>query len=169
VRLWQNKPSKGGRILKKALICLDVQEDFLRKTLDYIAPLCQNYINEHADAYEVIVLTHWMYDEIKGQNTLLLSHPKARVVEKTTYSGLTEETQRILQEHQIEEVHITGVDSELAVLATMFSMVDAGYSTKVLERLVTSYHGRNWESMMIARHAIGAENVLNIGGGRVYV
>ena len=154
--------------MKKALICLDIQEDFLRNTLDYIAPLCQRYINNHADDYEAIVLTHWTYAEIEGQDTRLLTHPKATVVEKTTYSGLTVETQKLFQDKGIEEVHIAGVDSELAVLATMFACVDAGYQVKILERLVTSYHGRNWESMTIARHAIGSENVVNIGGGRVY-
>lgn len=154
--------------MKKALICLDVQEDFLRNTLDYIAPLCQRFINENADQYDAIILTHWTYELIEGQDTLLLSHPKAHVIEKTTYSGLTEETQRILQENGIEEVHIAGVDSEGAVLATMFASLDAGYDTKILERLVTSYHGRNWEAMMIARHIVGADHVLNIGGGRVY-
>jgi nicotinamidase-related amidase len=114
-------------------------------------------------------LTRWMYDEIKGQNTLLLKHEKATVIEKTGYSGLTTETQKVFEEKGIEEVHITGVDSEGAVLATMFSCLDAGYVVKVLERMVASYHGRNWESMMIARHVVGAENVVNLGGGRVYM
>ncbi len=153
----------------KGLIVLDVQEDFLRNTLDYIAPLCQRYINQHADEYAAIILTKWVYDELQGRDTLLLSHPKAHVVEKRSYSGYTEDTKKILEAEGIDEVHIAGVDSEGAVLATMFSLVDAGYDVKILERLVTGYHGRNWEAMMIARHVIGSENVLNIGGDRVWV
>lgn len=155
--------------MKKAIICLDVQEDFLRNTLDYIAPLCQRFLNQQGDDYDAIILTRWVYDELQGQNTLLLSHPKAVVVEKSTYSGYTEDARKVLEANDIEEVHIAGVDSELAVLATMFSLVDAGYRVKILERLVASYHGRNWESMMIARHAIGTENVITLGGDRVYV
>lgn len=155
--------------MKKALICLDVQDDFLRKTLDYIAPLCQRYMNDSAEEYETIIITRWMYAEIEGQNTLLLKHPKATVIDKTGYSGLTAETKSIFDEKGIEEVHIAGVDSEGSVLATMFSCMDAGYNVKILERLVASYHGRNWESMMIARHVVGAENVINLGSGRVYM
>jgi nicotinamidase-related amidase len=155
--------------MKKALIVLDVQEDFLRNTLDYIAPLCQRYVNEHNGEYDAIILTRWMYDEVKGTDTLLVSHSDATVVEKSTYSGYTEDTRKVLEEKGIEEVHIAGVDAEGAVLATMFSCIDAGYQVKILERLVTSYHGRNWESMMIARHVVGKENVVNIGGDRVYV
>jgi nicotinamidase-related amidase len=160
---------RGVETVKKALIVLDVQEDFLRNTLDYIAPLCQRYVNEHASEYEAIILTRWVYDEVRGHDTLLVRHESAAVVEKSTYSGFTEDTRRILEDKQIEEVHIAGVDSEGAVLATMFSLIDAGYKVKILERLVTSYHGRNWEAMMIARHILGPENVLNIGGDRVYV
>ena len=153
----------------KALIVLDVQEDFLRNTLDYIAPLCQKYINRQADDYVAIVLTRWVYDEVRGQDTLLLRHPNAVVVEKSSYSGYTEDTKKLFQDKGIDEVHIAGVDSEGAVLATMFSCLDAGLQVKILERLVASYHGRNWEAMMIARHVVGKENVLNIGGDRVYV
>ncbi|MDQ0191233.1 cysteine hydrolase [Alicyclobacillus cycloheptanicus] len=154
--------------MKKAIICLDVQEDFLRNTLDYVAPLCQRFLNRHGDEYDAIILTRWVYEELQGQNTLLLSHPKAVVVEKSTYSAYTEDTRKVLEERGIEEVHIAGVDAELAVLATMFSLLDAGYHVKILERLVASYHGRNWESMMIARHAVGPENVIPLGGDRVY-
>jgi len=156
-------------VKKKAIIVLDVQEDFLRQTLDYIAPLCQTYLNGHGDEYDAIVLTHWEYEEVKDQDTLLLAHPKATVIGKTTYSGYTEAVRDLFQSQGIEEVHIAGVDTEMGVLATMFSCIDAGYDVKVLERLVTGYHGRNWEAMMIIRHTIGQENVLNIGGGRVYV
>ncbi|MCL6637373.1 MAG: cysteine hydrolase family protein [Alicyclobacillus sp.] len=154
--------------MNKALLVLDVQDDFLRNTLDYIAPLCQKYLNRHADDYQAVVLTHWMYDEIRDQNTLLVAHPRAVVVEKTGYSGFTERTRAVLEEHAIQEVHLAGVDAEGAVLATMFALVDAGYKVKILERLVGGYHGRNWEAMMIARHVLGSENVLNIGGDRVY-
>lgn len=155
--------------MKKALIILDIQRDFLGNTLDYIAPLCQRYLNEHGGEYDAIVLTHWDYDEVRGQNTLLLSHPNAVVVEKTTYSGYTGETRKLFEAHDIEEVHVAGVDAEMSVLATMFSLVDAGFQVKILERLVSGYHGRNWEAMMIARHTLGKENVVNIGGGRVYM
>jgi nicotinamidase-related amidase len=154
--------------VKKALIVLDVQSDFLRSTLDYIAPLCQRYVNAEASNYDAIVFTKWIYDEIKGKDTLVIQHQDAVIVEKTGYSGYTEATHKYFKEKNIEEIHIAGVDSEGAVLATMFSCFDAGYQVRILERLVTSYHGRNWESMTIARHILGAENILNIGGGRVY-
>ncbi|MCL6453101.1 MAG: isochorismatase family protein [Alicyclobacillus sp.] len=155
--------------MKKALVILDVQSEFLGNTLDYIAPLCQRYVRRSGDEYELIVTTHWVYPEAEGKSQLLVTHPRAVVVEKRGYSGFTAETKALFDQHGIDEVHIAGVDSEGAVLATMFACVDAGYKVQILERLVTSYHGRNWESMMIARHILGPENVVNIGGDRVYV
>lgn len=155
-------------VVKKALIVLDVQEDFLKNILDYIAPLCQRYLNEHGDEYDAIILTQWVYEDLGGRRTLLLSHPKAQVVEKTTYSAFNEQTRQILESAGIEEVHIAGVDSEMSVLATMFALVDAGYHVKVLERLCTGYHGLNWEAMRIARKVVGDSNVVPVGGGPVY-
>lgn len=154
--------------MKKGLIMLDVQEEFLKSALEYIGPLCQRYLNKHGDEYDAIILTRWVYEEMK-EDTLLLSHPKATTIEKSTYSGFTAEAQAVFVEHGIEEVHIAGVDSEGAVLATMFSCLDAGYDVKVMERLCASYHGRNWESMTIARHIVGPEHVIPLGGDRVYI
>jgi nicotinamidase-related amidase len=127
-------------------------------------------VNQNADEYAAIVTTRWVYPQApEGKSELLVRHKNAVVAEKRGYSGLTADVKTLFDEHGIEEVHISGVDSEGAVLATMFSCYDAGYRVKILERLVSSYHGRNWESMMIARHILGAENVVNIGGGQVYV
>ncbi len=154
--------------MKKALICLDVQDDFLGKRLDYIKTLCQKYLNEHGREYDVVILTHWVYEDLKGQNNLLLSYPQAQIIAKETYSGLTDEVQAIFEQSGIEEVHIAGVHAELSVIATMFSCLDAGFETKILEPLTAAYHGLGWDAMRIARVAIGNENVLQIGGGRVY-
>ncbi|GMA49198.1 hypothetical protein GCM10025857_05550 [Alicyclobacillus contaminans] len=155
--------------MNTALLVLDVQSDFLGNTIDYVAPLCQRFVDERGADYSVVILTQWTYPEQQGRSTLAVHFPGAEIVEKTGYSGYTAATREILEQRGIEEVHLAGVDAEGAVLATLFGLVDAGYRVKVLERLVASYHGRNWESMMIARHVLGKDNVVNIGGGSVYV
>lgn len=147
---------------------LDVQEEFLKTALEYIGPLCQRYLNNHGDDYDAIILTRWVYEEMK-EDTLLLSHPKATTVKKSTYSGFTADSRQVFEDKGIEEVHVAGVDSEGAVMATMFSCLDAGYDVKVMERLCASYHGRNWEAMTIARHILGTDHVIPLGGDRVYI
>jgi nicotinamidase-related amidase len=154
--------------MKKALIFLDVQEDFLGYRLEYIKTLCQRYLDEHANEYSTIIFTHWAYEDVNGCDTLLLSHPDALVVEKTAYSGLNDEVRKRLTEDEIEEIHIAGVHTELSVLATMFACIDAGYETKILEPLVAAYHGLGWDAMRIARVVIGKDNILQVGGGGVY-
>ena len=57
----------------------------------------------------------------------------------------------------------------MSVLASMYSLIDLNYEVKILERLCASYHGRNWESITIARHVLGDEHVLSVGGGRVWL
>lgn len=154
---------------KKALILTDVQDDFLGNTLDYIATVCQRYLDEHGRDYDVIILTHWKHEDNESEDTLLLEHPTAHVVEKRTYSAYNEETATLLKQANIDEVHVGGVDAEMAVLSTMYRLLDEGYKVQLLERLIASYHGRNWESMTIARHVIGDENVVALGAQRVWM
>lgn len=154
---------------KKALILTDVQDDFLGNTLDYIAPVSQRYLDEHAEDYAVILLAYWEHEDNRDENTLLIEHPRAHVVKKKSYCAYTPEADRILRGAGVEEVHIGGVDAEMSVLSTMYRVIDEGYKVKLLERLIGSYHGRNWESMTIARHVIGDENVVALGSQRVWI
>lgn len=157
--------------MKKALILTDVQKDFLGNlgNLDYIVRLCQQYLDQNANDYDLVILTTWKHEDNEGIDTLLLSHPKAKRVEKRTYSALNDEVKRLLQEHRIELVHLGGMDSEMTILATMYSLLDNGYKVQLLEPLLASYHARNWEATTIAKHVLGEENVLRVGGDRVWV
>lgn len=162
---------KGREAMKKALLITDVQEDFLGNTLDYIETLCQKYLDEHGHEYDLIILTHWVHEDNRGEDTLLLHHDRAVVVEKTTYSALNPEVRDQLEKARIEEVHLAGVDSETTILATMFALTDAGYKVKILQRLCGSYftHGSNAMAMKVMGQVLGHENILNVGGARVWM
>ncbi|MDB5085981.1 MAG: hypothetical protein JWN30_2867 [Bacilli bacterium] len=154
--------------MKKALIITDVQEDFLANS-DYMYPLCQKYLDEHGSEYDLVILTHWKHEENQDRNTLLLHFEGAVVAEKSQYSAITPEVLDILKQNGIIMVHIAGLDAEAAVMATMYSLLDNGYKVQLLERLVSSFFTRGWESTTIMRHILGDENVLIVGGGRVWL
>ncbi|MDI3256116.1 MAG: isochorismatase family protein [Kyrpidia sp.] len=157
--------------MKKALLITDVQEDFLGNTLDYIETLCQKYLDEHGNEYDLIVLTRWVHEDNRDEDTLLLHHDKAEIVEKTTYSAFIPEVRERLEKAGVEEVHLAGVDSETTILATMFDLVDAGYKVKILQRLCGSYftHGSNAMALKVAGQVLGQENILYVGGDRVWL
>ncbi len=154
---------------KKALILADVQDDFLGNTLDYIASVSQRYLDEHSDDYDLVITTRWVHSDNQNDDTLLIEHPKAKVVNKSTYSAYNEESEKLLKEAGIQEVHLGGVDAEMTIMATMYRLLDEGFKVKLLERMIASYHGRNWEALTIARHVIGDENVVALGGQRVWI
>lgn len=157
--------------MKKALILTDVQEDFIGNlgNIDYIAELCQKYLDEQGDVYDLVILTTWKHEENEGQDTLLISHPKAKRVEKRTFTALNDEVKQLLQDNSIELVHLGGLDAEMSILASMFSLLDNGYKVQVLEGLLASFHARNWEATMIIKFTIGEENLLRVGGKPVWV
>ncbi len=155
--------------MKKALILTDVQEDFLRNQLDYIKMIAQRYLNDHGKEYDLVILTLWRHSGNKGENPLLLHYEGAKVIEKTSYSAITPDVEKLLKDNGIKEVHIGGVDAEATILATMFSLVDKGYEVKVMERVIASAHGQNGAAMGIARTIVGNENVVDYGTQRVWV
>ncbi|ARU62182.1 hypothetical protein CBW65_15095 [Tumebacillus avium] len=154
--------------MKKALLITDIQSDFLGN-MDYIYPLCQEYLDKSGDQYDLVILTHWKHEENHNEHTLLLKHPKANVVEKRGYSAYNDEMKKLLEDNKIDTVHLAGIDSDMTVLATMYNLLDAGYKVQVLERLLASFSTRGWESTTIMRFVLGDENVLTLGGGRVWV
>jgi nicotinamidase-related amidase len=154
--------------MKKALIITDIQSDFLGN-MDYIYPICQKFLDDYGNDYDLIILTHWKHEDNEVENTLLLKHPKAKIVEKRGYSAYIPEVAKLLEEHKIEMVHLGGIDSDMTVLATMYNLLDAGYKVQILERLLASYSTRSWESTTIMRFVLGDENVLSIGGMRTWL
>ena len=154
--------------MKKALIITDIQSDFLGN-MDYIYPLCQKYLDNSAKDYDLVILTHWKHVENENENTLLLKSPNAKVVEKRGYSAFNDEVKQLLADNNIELVHLGGIDSDMAVMATMYNVLDAGYNVQILEPLLASYATRNWETTTIMKFVLGDENVLNLGSGRVWV
>jgi len=155
-------------IMKKALIITDIQSEFLGN-MDYIYPICQKYLDERGNDYDLVILTHWKHEDNENENTLLLKHNKAVVVEKRGYSAYIPEVAKLLEDNKIEMVHLGGIDSDMAVMATMYNLLDAGYKVQILERLLSSYSTRNWESTTIMRFVLGDENVLDLGGMRTWL
>jgi len=154
--------------MKKALLITDIQSDFLGN-MDYIYPLCQKYLDEAGNNYDLVILTHWKHEENENENTLLLKHPKATIVEKRGYSAYNDEMKALLKDNNVGTVHLCGIDTDMAVMATMYNLLDAGYKVQILEQLCASFATRGWESTTIMRFVLGDENVINLGGGRVWV
>ena len=154
--------------MKKALIITDIQSEFLGN-MDYIYPLCQSFLDEHGKNYDLVILTHWKHEENQDENTLLLKFNGAKVVEKRGYSAYNDEVKQLLADNGIGLVHLGGIDTDMTVLATMYNLLDAGFKVQILERIISSYSTRNWEATTIMRFVLGDENVLDLGGGRVWV
>lgn len=154
--------------MKKALLITDIQSEFLGN-MDYIYPICQKYLDEKGNDYDLIILTTWKHEDNEKENTLLLKHAKANVVEKRGYSAYVPAVAKLLEDNKIDTVHLGGIDSDMAVMASMYNLLDAGYKVQILEPLLASFSTRNWESTTIMRFVLGDENVLNVGNQRTWI
>ena len=146
---------------KKALLVIDVQDIFMNKHVEHIPGRIVSLIEETEYSIYVEALFHAEAGSIWDRqqqwtgpkNGQLLSTPelafalrnkRAVHVEKETRSAFRGEFQlhQYLQDSDIEEVHIVGVDTSDCVLATAHEAFDLGYFTFVIEECCEVAHDR---------------------------
>lgn len=144
--------------MKKVLILIDMQKGF-KPSKNLIDRIVEHVNNNE---YDIIIATKFInkkdsnfmkalnYDGMfNEQETDLVDEIKSIsdiILIKNTYSAYTEELKWILQEPSYDlSVDVCGVDSDACVLATAFSLFDAGYSFRVLEDLIESSGGDEFD------------------------
>lgn len=145
---------KSGR--KTALIIVDIQPHFLNDANKWILPNVEKLLREqsydmyieatfHADPGSIWdKQTEWTfpYEETVPEIKALIPRDAVQVI-KTTKSvfGGDKDVKKILQENNIEEVHIIGLDTNDCVMATAFDSFDAEFFTYVIEECTESSNG----------------------------
>jgi len=146
---------------KKALLVIDVQDIFMNKHVEHIPGRIVSLIKEIEYSIYVEALFHAEAGSIWDRqqqwtgpkNGHLFSMPelssalgnkRAVYLGKETRSAFKGEFQlhQYLQDNDIKEVHIVGVDTSDCVLATAHEAFDLGYFTFVIEECCQVAHDR---------------------------
>jgi len=146
---------------KRALLVIDVQDIFMNRHVEHIPGRIVSLINAAEYAIYVEAIFHaepgsiWdRQQQWSGpKNGHLASMPElssalakkqAVRLEKDTRSAFRSEfpLHKYLQDNDIEEVHIVGVDTSDCVLATAHEAFDLGYFTFVIEECCEVAHDR---------------------------
>lgn len=131
--------------MKKLLLVIDVQKDFINENTKPILSKIEELVNN--DQFEHIVFTKFINDvnsiwykelNYKGclseeQQKIVIDTKDHKVFDKRIYSSLNDELKRYLLENNIDEIYLCGFDTDACVLKTALDLFENNYNVYILK------------------------------------
>lgn len=139
--------------MKKLLLVIDVQRDFINKnTKDYVSKIKElidskefddisftKFINnENSKWYKELNYSGCMDKE--GQS-IVLDTKEYKIFEKTIYSALNDEFRTYIKEKNISQIYLCGFDTDACVSKTAIDLFENDYDVYVLKDYCMSHVG----------------------------
>lgn len=160
----------------KCLMVIDVQNGFVTSETSYIVPKIESLMDKFKD--DMVIATKFVNTENSGftdimkweelkesPETDLLESIERRakiVVEKNIYSACNQEVLNILQDYDIEEVYIVGIDTDCCVLKTAIDLFEKNIRPIVLTEYCASTGGieSHRAAIKVLERTIGIEQIV---------
>ena len=160
---------------KDALLVVDVQHGFINshtkhipKKIEKLLPkyshvFCTKFYNPQDSFYRTLI--HWNEMSKSCDDFKLAYRPTANaiVLEKVLYTCVDEKFINILNDQNIKEVHICGIDTDNCVLKCAVDLIENGFIPKVLVSYCGSSAGEKFHnfSIKILERFIGKEQIVS--------
>lgn len=144
---------------KRALLLVDIQAGFLNERNKWIIPNIQEVIRKGNYKITIEIIFHAEKNSLWDKQTnwifpLQPTVPEIKEMIKYNFVTITKSTKSafkgskdlvaILNNNDVEEVHIVGLDTNDCVFATAQESFDYGFSTYVLEECTESSEGAEY-------------------------
>ncbi len=137
--------------MKKLLIVIDVQKDFINeKNIDVLKRII-DLLN--SNKYDDIVFTKFInskesiwYKKLKYEGCLteegrkiLIDTKNYKIFEKKIYSAVSDELEQYVKENNINEIYLCGFDTDACVQKTAIDLFEKNYNVFVLKDYCMTY------------------------------
>ena len=155
------------------LVIIDVQRGFINAATahvparvaalqaDYASVIATRFVNPEGSAHRRLI--GWRrFAPGSADTELAFTHePHVRVIEKQTYSALTDEVRTLLAAAGTTEVHLCGIATDNCVLASAIAAFETGLTPVVLGDACASHAGADYHDwgLRILRRLIGTAQV----------
>lgn len=169
------------------LVVVDVQNGFVSDGSAHIVPVILDLVKRWEQTGNHILLTRYhnypgspferfvnWYNLHESPETDLVDglapyaeHARIHVLDKETYTALTEEGRRIISEHGFTDLFICGIATDGCVLKTTLDTFDSGYTPWVLEDACASNATRmppkevHNAALMLLSRLVGAGQIIS--------
>jgi|SRR5690554_230920 len=160
----------------KLAIMVDVQNGFISERTKHVIPKIEELLK--SDFFDVVFATKFInaqgssfrkylsWDKMSNKEeqeipSLLIPYI-TKVFEKTTYTALNNEIKEFLNNNNIEEVYIFGIDTDCCVLKTAADLFDNDYRPLVLLEYSSSNGGIESHNAaeIVLRRLIGTDQII---------
>jgi nicotinamidase-related amidase len=163
-------------VMGTCLMVVDVQRGFVSDKTEHVVPRIKDLLGKNL--FDVVVFTkfvnelgspyrrflHWnALSTAREQEIVAELLPFAQnVITKDIYSGLTKETQEILQRNNVDIVYVLGIDTDCCVLKTAADLFEQNIRPVVLEHYSASNGGMESHSsaLKVLERLIGRNSIL---------
>lgn len=156
-----------------ALLIVDVQTGFVNDNTRHIVPSVEalqsrydhvyatRFINAEDSPYRKWINWHRLGADSPEIELAFSAHPDTVVYDKHAYSSVDEQFLAELRRHDIEEVHICGIDTDVCVTQSAVDLFEAGVRPVVLAASCASHGGPEFHeyALRILRRLIGEAQI----------
>ena len=161
-------------ITKSVIFIIDLQQGFItqdthkivrviedaKTSLEYTFCVYSRFYNDNETSFSRFL--NWNRFQSKEEQEIVLPpSPQDIVVDKNTYSAITEELKRTLISEKIDCAYLCGIDTDSCVLATAFALFDIGIEPRIIIDGCASTGGVGLHSAaeIVMKRSFGEDNV----------
>ena len=138
--------------MKKLLMVIDVQKDFVNENNSHILQKIEDLIN--LNKFDDVIFTQFInneesvwYKKLKYRGCLteegrkiIIDTKNYKVFLKYTYSAINQELEKYLKDNNIDEIYLCGFDTDACVQETAIDLFEKNYNIFVLKDYCMSYN-----------------------------
>ena len=160
--------------MKNLLLVIDVQKDFINDNTKNIVSKIDDLIN--SNKYDYVVFTKFINDKdsnfysdlnYKGCMTeegrkIILDTKSNKVFEKRVYTAVNEELKKYLDNNNIDNVYLCGIDTDACVLKTALDLFESNINVFVLKDYCMSHSGKIFHdnAILMLEKLIGKNSII---------
>lgn len=159
---------------KKLLIVIDVQKNFINENTEFLIDKIHQLLNTHK--FDDVIFTKFINEQnspfykvlnwngcmSEEDQKIMVDTQNYKVLEKRTYTAVTNELIDYIKESNITTIYLCGIDTDACVLKTSLDLFDMGYNVKIIENCTRSHSGQENHDMAIhlLKKLIGKDNII---------
>ena len=160
--------------MKKLLLVIDVQKDFINGNTEEVLPKIKELVN--SDKYDLIAFTRFINDEnsiwykkshytgcmTKEGQEIIIDTKKHKIFDKKIYTAVNDELKDYIRKNDISEIYICGFDTDACVQKTAIDLFEQNYDVYVLKDYCMSHAGKEIHTFYITNLArlIGKNKII---------
>lgn len=162
------------KVSEQALLIVDVQTGFINSETKHLLPIVEQlqaeyehvyatrFVNKESSPYRKFL--GWERFAECSEDAVLAFEPLpgVKVINKTVYTSVSDEFLEELEEKNIKEVFVCGIDTDACVAATAVGLFEHGIRPVILAHACASHAGAEYHNaaLRILRRLIGSKQVI---------